>query len=61
MAAAPDITTARWRKSTYSDASNVCVEAACAGAVVAVRDSKNPTGPTLTLPVYSFTTLLRSV
>lgn len=36
--------TARWRKSTRSSANDTCVELANVGAV---RDSKNPTGPTL--------------
>lgn len=39
-----------WRKSSYSNGANGnCVEVAfVAEAVVAVRDSKNTTGPTLT-------------
>jgi hypothetical protein len=56
-----DPSTARWRKSSRSDATNTCVEVALAGAAVGVRDSKNPTGPILTLPVHSLTTLLRTV
>jgi hypothetical protein len=42
----PDLATARWRKSSYSDASNTCVEVAFAGPAVALRDSKNPTALT---------------
>jgi Domain of unknown function (DUF397) len=40
---------AAWRKSSYSGGSGNCVEIAgnLPGAV-GVRDSKNPTGPTLT-------------
>jgi len=40
-----------WHKSSYSsDEGGACVEVAtCADAQVHVRDSKNPTGPTLTL------------
>jgi hypothetical protein len=37
-----------WRKSSRSAGANNCVELAWAGAV---RDSKNPTGPTLTVPL----------
>ncbi|MGF0174887.1 DUF397 domain-containing protein [Streptomyces sp. Marseille-Q5077] len=39
----------RWRKSSYSpDASN-CVEIATTPTTIHIRDSKNPTGPHLTL------------
>ncbi len=38
-----------WRKSSFSSGpEGNCVEIAFAAAVVAVRDSKNTTGPTLT-------------
>jgi hypothetical protein len=39
-------TAPRWRKSSLSDAQDTCVELAHTGD--AVRDSKNPAGPTLT-------------
>jgi hypothetical protein len=35
-----------WRKSSFSNPTN-CVEVAWPAVSVAVRDSKNPTGPTL--------------
>ncbi|MFE2040422.1 DUF397 domain-containing protein [Streptomyces sp. NPDC059477] len=42
-----------WRKSTYSgDQGGECVEVAetpCPTPIIALRDSKNPAGPTLTL------------
>lgn len=38
--------TVRWRKSSRSSGEDTCVELACEG-VGLVRDSKNPTGPTL--------------
>lgn len=41
---------ARWRKSSRSTNVANCVEVAFAGPVVALRDSKNPTGAVLTLP-----------
>lgn len=45
----PNLTDAIWRKSSYSGSSSgQCVEAASLQDVVAVRDSKDPEGPTLT-------------
>ncbi|MPZ80288.1 MAG: DUF397 domain-containing protein [Actinophytocola sp.] len=38
-----------WRKSSFSDTGNGCVEIAC--TLSAVRDSKNPEGPQLGLDV----------
>jgi hypothetical protein len=50
-----------WRKSSYSgDQGGNCVEIAetpCA-ATIAVRDSKNPAGPTLTFDPAAFTTFI---
>lgn len=45
-----------WRKSSYSTGGNAnCVEtAAAAGDQIAVRDSKNPSGPALIFPATSF-------
>ncbi|MEV4744240.1 DUF397 domain-containing protein [Streptomyces sp. NPDC049555] len=46
-----------WRKSTYSSGQEACVEVAdniptgAAPAVIPVRDSKNPAGPALLIPV----------
>ncbi|WP_405676632.1 DUF397 domain-containing protein [Streptomyces sp. NBC_01511] len=47
----PDLSTAQWRKSSYSNGDGGdCVEVAdgCPG-VIPVRDSKTPTGPVLLL------------
>ncbi|MFE5213142.1 MULTISPECIES: DUF397 domain-containing protein [unclassified Streptomyces] len=46
-----------WRKSSYSgDQGGDCVEVAeLAVATVAVRDSKNPAGPILTIAPATFT------
>jgi hypothetical protein len=40
----------RWRKSSLSDGQDTCVELAHTGA--AVRDSKNPDGPTLAVAIH---------
>ncbi len=43
-------TSTSWRKSTFSEGGNdACVEVAFAESGAAVRDSKNTTGPELTL------------
>jgi Domain of unknown function (DUF397) len=54
-------TAARWRKSTRSTNTSNCVEVALAWPAVGIRDSKNPTGPILTLPVPALTHLLHVV
>ncbi|MDQ0713040.1 hypothetical protein QFZ55_002492 [Streptomyces luteogriseus] len=50
----------QWRKSTYSgDQGGQCLEVAeSPEATVAIRDSKNPAGPTLTLDPAAFTTFI---
>jgi hypothetical protein len=39
----------RWRKTSHSDPTN-CVELAWLSNAAALRDSKNPTGPSLRFP-----------
>ena len=56
-----DLSGARWHKSTRSTDVANCVEVAFTGPVIAVRDSKNPTGHVLAVsgPAWtSFTTAL---
>jgi hypothetical protein len=50
----------QWRKSSYSsDQGGQCLEVAeTPEAAVAIRDSKNPAGPILTLAPASFTTFI---
>lgn len=45
-----ELTRLHWRKSTYSGTAGNCIEVAevDGSGIRAVRDSKNPTGPTLT-------------
>jgi hypothetical protein len=49
-----------WRKSSFSDANGegACVEVAFPGATVAIRDSKNTTGPILTVNAAAWSTFL---
>ncbi|MFJ9374018.1 DUF397 domain-containing protein [Streptomyces sp. NPDC101455] len=43
-----------WFKSSYSDPGQNCVEAAHLTPGIAIRDSKNPTGPALLLPATAW-------
>ncbi|GAA2581618.1 hypothetical protein GCM10010304_24350 [Streptomyces roseoviolaceus] len=48
-----------WRKSSYSgDQGGECIEVGEAPAFVAIRDSKTPAGPILTLDPATFTTFV---
>ncbi|KPI02193.1 protein of unknown function DUF397 [Actinobacteria bacterium OK074] len=53
---------AEWVKSTYSGGEGECVEwspsHAAAHGIVPVRDSKNPSGPTLMLSPQGFASLV---
>jgi hypothetical protein len=58
-----DLTTAQWRKSSYSGTNGGnCVEVALnLPGVVAVRDSKNPSSEGLSLTPYQWRMLLASI
>lgn len=58
-----DLSKAKWRKSSYSGSNGgACVEVASAhSGVVAIRDSKNPTGPVLTFSTPEWATFLNAV
>ncbi|MCP2338620.1 DUF397 domain-containing protein [Actinomadura rupiterrae] len=46
----PNLTNAVWRKSSHSNGSGgACVEVASVPTTVAIRDSKDPSGPVIAL------------
>lgn len=53
-----DLTHAIWRKSARSGEQGACVEVAQLTDTIAVRDSKNPTGPALRFRPGAFADLL---
>ncbi len=54
--------TLRWRRSSHSDkAGGQCVEVACLAPTVAVRDSKDPQGPTLALTSLAWQGLAKQI
>lgn len=50
--------TVHWRKSSYSGNNGDCVEVNLAADAVAVRDSKDPSGPALTFSPAAFRAFL---
>ncbi|MGH3326126.1 MAG: DUF397 domain-containing protein, partial [Streptomyces sp.] len=63
MSTAPDLSTATWRTSSYSDGQGgSCVEVADGFAgVMPVRDSKAPEGPALVFPADRWTAFVSAV
>jgi hypothetical protein len=53
-----DLTHAPWRKSTASTGNGNCVEVALMKSVVAVRDTKDRSGPALVLPAGQWQSFL---
>ena len=54
-----DLSTAVWRKSSYSQGGgNNCVEVAAVAGAVAIRDSKDPDGPAHVVSPAAFGALL---
>lgn len=48
-----------WRKSSYSNGSSNCIEAASQPGTVAVRDSEDPDGPRLAIPATGWRAFTR--
>ncbi len=55
-----DLATAKWRKSSHSN-QNGCVEVARGDGQIAVRDSKDPSGPVLLFTAYEWRAFLAGV
>ncbi|MFD3877806.1 DUF397 domain-containing protein [Streptomyces microflavus] len=60
-----ETTTQQWVKSSYSDNGGSCVEwaphTAITTGLVPVRDSKNTTGPVLSIPAAAFSAFVTGV
>ncbi|MER5971222.1 DUF397 domain-containing protein [Streptomyces sp. NPDC002055] len=58
-----DLSTANWRKSSYSNSNGgECVEVADGiTGLIPVRDSKNPDGPALVFPAASWASFVDAV
>jgi hypothetical protein len=57
-----DLSSAEWRKSSFSGANNNCVEiAGNLPGIVAIRDSKNPDGPALIITRSRWTAFTAAV
>ncbi|MFJ9687632.1 DUF397 domain-containing protein [Streptomyces bacillaris] len=63
MKRTPDLSTATWRKSSYSDGGdNNCIEVADGyPGVIPVRDSKAPAGPALVIAAPAWTAFIDDV
>ncbi|MET8979711.1 DUF397 domain-containing protein [Streptomyces sp. NPDC004539] len=59
----PELNSAHWRRSSYSNANGgSCVEITeDFPGIVPIRDSKNPHGPALTVPTSAWDTFIDSL
>jgi hypothetical protein len=55
-----DPATANWRKSSHSS-NNGCIEVARSGDQIAVRDSKDPSGPVLVFTTHEWRAFVNGV
>ncbi|HUZ56750.1 MAG TPA: DUF397 domain-containing protein [Streptosporangiaceae bacterium] len=58
---APDVASLHWRKSSYSNAGNNCVEVGDSGTACAVRDSKNRDGGHLSFSAEAWQAFITDV
>lgn len=61
MRSEPQGTSITWHKSSYSSGTGNCVEVAGLGRVVAIRDSKNPSGGQLAVSAPTWSAFLASL
>lgn len=54
-----DLANATWFKSSYSNGTGECIEIAAVGEAVAMRDSKDQSGPTLVFTPGEFNAFVR--
>jgi hypothetical protein len=50
-----------WIKSSHSTAAGNCIELAINGVEIGIRDSKDPTGPILSLPRSSIMAFVHAI
>jgi predicted secreted Zn-dependent protease len=50
-----------WETSTYSGNNGNCVQAGAYGSAIAIRDSKNPTGPALVVSADAWSDLIAGI
>ena len=55
-----DLSCVQWRKSRHSGGNGACIEVAHLPEAIAVRDSKDPSGPKLIFTRDSWTTFVES-